>query len=421
MKRQKILIIIAGLFALSLLGGCNSDNSVAPVIGDIPVQAAATSNNITVTGVVESVEKRNVYSTLGNIIRQVNVEVGDHVTEGQILAVLDTNDLTRTIEQQRTDLQAIRKNSQDTIRENKRVLNEAHENLVNNTNIQILSAEAELETAELNLAAAQRDYDIALKDYREGNNPQIINAESALRETKIELETRETNHENLTILHNAGVIPLEELRQSENALISAQNSYNDALANYENTTTALSRNLDQLESSLLLATAAHGQANEFLNLAHITAQQEIEKLRSNVTSAEVSADLMSSEIALQILESQLKDSEIEAPISGVVTAVFAKEGAVGSGLLFVIEDTDNLRIITSFREYDIGRIEPGMEVIITPTGTESSQYTGIISRINPAATSLSSPVVEFEAEVAVTSEETNLRIGMNTRLNIVLE
>jgi len=44
----------------------------------------------------------------------------------------------------------------------------------------------------------------------------------------------------------------------------------------------------------------------------------------------------------------------------------------------------------------------------------------VISRINPAATA-HSPVVEFEAEVLVTSADTSLRIGMNTRLNVAVD
>ena len=55
-----------------------------------------------------------------------------------------------------------------------------------------------------------------------------------------------------------------------------------------------------------------------------------------------------------------------------------------------------------------------MEVTITSNATGTAEYTGVISRINPAATP-SSPVVEFEAEVAVTSAGTGLRIGMNNQ------
>jgi multidrug resistance efflux pump len=135
---------------------------------------------------------------------------------------------------------------------------------------------------------------------------------------------------------------------------------------------------------------------------------------------EVASTIEIMEIALLMLERQLEEATIKAPISGTVTAVIAKEGAVGAGLLFVIEDTENLRITTRFREYDIARVETGMEVAITSDATGSAVYTGVISRINPAAV-ISASVVEFEVEVVVTSHDTGLRIGTNTRINIILD
>jgi multidrug resistance efflux pump len=116
----------------------------------------------------------------------------------------------------------------------------------------------------------------------------------------------------------------------------------------------------------------------------------------------------------------LQRAVLTSPINGTVTAAVAQEGSVGMGLMFIIEDTDSLRVMTSFREYDLGRVTPGMAVGISSDATGDIEYEGIISRINPAAT-LSFPVPEFEAEVLVTSPETRLRIGMNARLNIILE
>ena len=115
----------------------------------------------------------------------------------------------------------------------------------------------------------------------------------------------------------------------------------------------------------------------------------------------------------------LERSIIRAPISGTVTSVVAREGSVGMGLLFVVEDTDNLRVMTSFRESDLGLVEAGMEVTITSDATGNAEYAGIISRINPAAMAFA-PIAEFEAEVLITSRNTNLRIGANARLDIIL-
>jgi len=242
-----------------------------------PVRLVESINSITTRGTVESVQRRNVYSTLGFMVDRVNVIVGDRVNEGQVLGMLDIADL----------------------------------------------------------------------------RVQLSNSEAALRMAEVSVATAEHNYETVRGLHATGAIPRNDLLQAAFALQAADAARQQAQALVDSTRIALER------------------------------------------------------------------SVIRAPINGTVTAVIAREGSVGMGLLFVVEDTDNLRVMTSFREYDLGRLATGMEVAITPIAAGSSEYTGVISRINPAATA-HAPVVEFEAEVLVTSADTSLRIGMNTRVNVAV-
>ena len=417
----KIFKTIVLITAFILLSACGADTeaTLTQTVSQVEARPAAPLNNITVSGIVESVESRNVYTTLGFRIERVYVEVGDQVQAGQVLAALDTADLELTIDRQMAALDLARQNSQNALQDTRRMLNEATANLANNTNVHILSAEAALSAAELNLTSVQQNYDDAMWDYRLGSNPQVQLAESMLRTARVELDRIERDHANFTNLLASGIITQDEMRQSENALTHARNQYNDARTSYENAAQHQQRTIEQLRISLETADTSRQNAQEMLNAARIAAQQDIERLRSSVASAETAANLEHMEIALRQLERQLEESTITAPISGAVTAVIAREGATGMGLLFTVEDTDNLRIITSFREYDLGRVEQGMEVVITSNATGTAEYTGVISRINPAATP-SSPVVEFEAEVAVTSAGTGLRIGMNTRVSVDL-
>ena len=402
---------------LDSLLGVNARVSI-PLRDFEPVQIQPANHlNLTSWGVVESARSRNVYSVTAGRIETVSVEVGDFVSEGQVLAAIETEDLLLAIAQHRASLETARQAGQTAIEDTQRMFGEASANLANNANIHVLSAEAALEAAAINLAAIQRNYNDALRDYTEGTNPQILSAESFLRSATTEFETRERDYANARSLYTGGILSQHEMRQAENALTFARNQYNDARTGYNNAREFQQRNLDQLRIALQGATASHQQARELANASRIAAAQEINMLRSHVSATEIAADLESMEIALMILERQLEESMITAPISGTVTQVFAREGEIGMGRLFAIEDTNNLRIITSFREYDLAMLAEGMEVVITSTGTGSAEYTGVISRINPAAMPFS-PVVEFEAEVAVVSADTGLRIGMTVRLGV---
>jgi RND family efflux transporter MFP subunit len=255
-----------------------SADDLQPGISDTAIRPAEVINSITVRGTVESVQRRNVYTTLGSMVERVYAEAGDIVEEGQILGVLNIEDL------------------------------------INEVSI----AEASLRIAEINLATAEH------------------------------------NHETLKGLYETRVIPRNELQQSE----------------------------FQLQSAI----AFRGQAQAKLDATLVIMERSV----------------------------------IRAPISGTVTAVIAREGEVGFGRLFVIEDTENLKIITSFREYDLEKIKTGMNVTITSDATGNAEYTGVISRINPAASAFA-PVVEFEAEILVTQGNTDLRIGMNANLGIIFK
>jgi RND family efflux transporter MFP subunit len=243
-----------------------------------PARLAENFNGVSARGTVESVQRRNVYSTLGFMVDRVYVEAGERVANGQVLGVLDTEDLR----------------------------------------IQLLNAQATLRMAEIGVATAEHNYGT------------------------------------VRTLYGTGAIPRNDLIQSEFAFQAA--------------------------------TAARQQAQALVDSTRVA----------------------------------LERSVLRSPINGTVTAVIAREGSVGMGLMFVVEDTDNLRVMTSFREYDLGRLATGMEVSITPIAAGSAGYAGVISRINPAAMA-HSPVVEFEAEVLVTSVDTSLRIGMNTMLNVAVD
>ena len=387
-------------------------------LGDVVTVSAAstdTNNNISSWGIVESTRRRNVYSMIGSRVEMVNVEVGDIVTEGQVLATLETDDLILSIAQHRASLETARQSGQTAVEDTQRMLGQASANLANNANIHILSAEASLEGAAINLESAQRNYNDALRDYAEGT--QIANAESFLRTARIEYENAQRNHTNVRSLYAGGVASQEEMRQIETALTHSRNQYNDARTAHENALEFQQRTIEQLRTALQGATAAHQQARELVNAARIAASQEVDMLRSGVATAEISANLEAMEIALQLLERQVEESVITAPINGVVTNVIAREGEFGMGLLFVVEDLNELRVITRFREYDLARISEGMEVVITSDGTGSTEYTGVITRINPAAVP-ASPIVEFESEITVVSPDSGLRVGMNARVRV---
>jgi len=360
------------------------------------VTPTVQQDNITSTGVVESVTSRNIYSTLGFTIDRVYAEVGDFVQEGQVLAVLDTADLVLTIAQQQAAIQQARETGQLATTDAQRMLNEAAANLAAGTNMHVLGAESALSAANSGLEMAQIAYTNAQ------NDAQIVNARNTFTNAQ-------TDYNNTRSLYNAGVATTNQMRQAETTLTSARLAYDNAVELHE-------RSLEQARTALDSAITTRQNSQEMLSAARTAAGQEIERLRSHAAVTVASTSLEHMELVLEQLERSLNDAVITASVSGTVTQVTAREGAVGAGLMFTVEDTNDLRIITSFREHDLSNIYEGMEVAITADATGDVVHNGVITRINPAATA-DSPIVEFEVEVTVSdSASTGLRIGMSARV-----
>lgn len=126
---------------------------------------------------------------------------------------------------------------------------------------------------------------------------------------------------------------------------------------------------------------------------------------------------------------------VEATTSGTVTAISAQNGAPANGVLFTIEDTNSLRVVTNIKEADVGTVQPGMKVTIKTDATGDKEYTGTVQSIAPTAVKQSSASgtgaaaaassgnqnPEFETRVSIDSDISGLLIGMKARLNIIVE
>lgn len=239
--------------------------------------------------------------------------------------------------------------------------------------------ESDIRQAELNVKNSQS----ALDNEAASNRSALQNAENSAELASVELDNAKSSYERAKELSLTGAISPDELRQAETALKKAQISYDNARITLEN---SRRKNLTQAGNNL-----------------------EIQKL------------------TLGKLKENLSDAKITAPIDGTVTMVNAVEGESGAGLLFVVEDTDNLIVRTSIGEYDIGLIGVGQEVAIRSDSTGDREYAGTVSKIAPTAQRdaggdiASSSNVQFDTEIALKDSGPEIKIGMNVRLTIKLK
>ena len=592
-KKKKIIGVVCGVVAVAVVGGyllLNQNSGAAVMVSTETLQQMDLQNTVSLTGVVESETDRKVYSTLSYLVESVNVQVGDVVQAGDVLAQLDTEQLEMDIAQQQAAVDASNSQSAHQIEVNRKAYENAVENYENGLDSNAISAESGVNQAESSLTQAEYGVDsaqlqvdaaeAAVRDAREnyyitrdqlnGNvddarealddaedalaeaeaayNEAVANAESQtaaeiaqinqsmeqldanyataqkqwaqldetlyadykdaadkasekadlLKQAQEELakdpenpdlqqkvgdaqkeydDARELSDEAAQIhltekekyqaieysynqqkatlenqLANAGSSSAAQVSAAQSGVASAQTGVASAeaqldaardarngstLTQLEQGIASANRSVDSAELQEDIAKAQQDAAEQSADTAkqqqaatENSIAQQIDTLKDNLIGSQIAAQsTKSQEIAIQSLQDTLADATITAPVSGVVTAVYAEEGQPGNGLLFVIEDTDALKITTNIREYDVGNIEVGMPVVIRSDATGDKEISGTVTYIAPAANKTENgntltaddSTVEFEAEVQVNDADSGLRIGMNTRLTVLLE
>lgn len=571
-KKKKILSITCGVLAVVVVGSyfaLNRNNAVQAMVSTETLQQMDLQNTVSLSGVVESQSGRKVYSTLSYLVEQVNVQVGDVVQQGDVLAQLKTDDLQMDIAQQQAAVNASKNQSAHQIEVSRKAYENAKENYENGLDSGALSAEQGVTSAEYSVEQAQqqlkaakaavydakenyrvtrdqlegnitdaeealRDAEEALGDAQAAYNDAVAGQESAKKEAAAlfeqktadykkaaeewahlegtylaDIETEKVNVKDAKdALDNKYPTPPKEgedgyadyiasdefkaYQESEGKLRTAretyvqqksnfqniQQVYNQAQTDYQNQLASIAssasgamsgvasaqsgvaaaeaqldaaqdarngasmaqleqgvdsakRGVDSAQLQKEIAQNQVSNAKDQREASNNAIQQQIDSLKDSLVGSQIAAQsTQSQEIAIQKMQNTLEDATITAPVSGVVTAVYAKVGEPGNGLLFVVEDTQLLKINTKIKEYDVANIREGMPVVIKSDATGDQEISGTVTYIAPAAvkteagntqTGGNDSNVEFEAEVQVNDPNCGLRIGMNTRLTVLLE
>jgi multidrug efflux pump subunit AcrA (membrane-fusion protein) len=387
-KKKKMRWIV-GIVVMLVVAGVVVYFSVAmnaapsyPMVETMTLAKQDLQNLVSVTGNVESTTTKKIFSKLAYPVEELLVEVGDRVSEGDILCRLDTTDLENAITKSQATVYKSQTSANRQLTDAQKALQDAQELLEKDLNTQLLNAEAAVRAAEEALRQAEVDKkkkSIALQNARD-----TLNADQEQGYTE------------------------EDDARNRRAVDSAKMDLESAEVNIEN------KELD-LED-----------ANIKLQAVQESIRQEMEKYESNIAAARNGTDFTDQYLSIEELQSDLADCEIAAPVGGVVTAVYVTEGATPSGLMFVIEDTDSLKVLTRVMEYDIANVKLGNPVEIKSDATGETVYRGSLSVIAPTSVknaqgdSDTAADTEFEAEVSV-SGKTQLKIGMKTRMNIIYE
>ncbi|WMJ84799.1 efflux RND transporter periplasmic adaptor subunit [Oscillospiraceae bacterium LTW-04] len=412
-----IIVLLVAAVALKLLLPKDS----RPIVSTSPISKGSLESRITLNGRVESDAASRVYSSETGLVTAVNVKVGDKVVAGDILCQLDTTDLERSIKIQETAINNAVKKAKLALSESQADYQNLLDDLQTDQYSELINAQQTLNYAQREYTDARRSLDDH-KDEQEYADELLSKLERTLNLARIELSRAKKDYNNALKSGEGVSEAYAAMQEKEGVYDSAFKEWEEANDEYGDDVTVYSKDYR-------LARLKYNDALENKELVERTATRRLVELKNAVERNTISADMTEEQLNLEKLQQALSDSTVKASITGTVTAVYALEGMPGNGLLFVIEDTEQLVVKTSVREYDIAAMREGMPAIIKSDATGEREFDGKVLRIAPAAAknedgstaAQNGGTVEFATDVSLDAVDSALRIGMNVRLNIILK
>lgn len=382
--KKKPLPWMLGLVAAGLVGTAatvplmirNATPQVDVNEQTVPVQTKTVTARITASGEVTPVQAVNLNPKDAGILAQLFVKQGDRVSQGQLVARMESQRLQADLAQaqarvaeEQANLSLLRAGSRPEA---------------------IGQAQAGVNQSEAQIAEAQAA---------------VLKAEAQLAQSQARLNKAKADFDRYNWLYQEGTV-------SQRDLDTARQDYQLAVAQLS----ADERGIQQAQASLSRMQAGLNSSIEQLKQQQNGPRvQEIEQAEARVASAQAS---------LQMVRTKLAETDIRAPFNGIITQRGATEGAFVSPTSFSAESgsatsiatlAKDLEIEAKVPEASIGQIKVGQSVEIKADAFPNQVFQGTVDAIAPEAVSEQN-VTLFKVKVKLVTGKDKLLSKMNVDL-----
>lgn len=468
-RRKKLLIPLAVVLAAAvlalrgLLGKTAAANAGAAYqfVRTTTLQKTTLSDSVSVNGTVKSGEEASVTVADGAKtykVASVNVQVGDTVRKGDVIATLDTGDLEKQIEsaeQNYSDTLQSARTSYDRAVDEYTVSAVQHENTLIDLQASIDAVDEALSdaqqtledaqntknSAESALSAARSRYDAVSAKYAEAQSQVASFTQAAADAAQAQTDAlnawnADIGSEDLKARYEAAA---QSAREAEQALAQAKegvsvvdasldlalygfDAVEQALQEARQAVTAAEQTLTQAQSVVTQAESAVEQAESRVKSAHD--QYDNEKNYSSLKSKNQQVEDAATRLeqssrtpdTLEDLRDTLDDCTLTATMDGTVTALNATVGSACTGTVATIQNTERLTVDVTIPANSVPDVAVGMTCRITSDATGDAVIPGTLTRIDPVANEQGT----FGATVTVDGEAENLLIGIQAKVEIVI-
>ena len=473
-KKRTALILVLVLAAALVLRGFlfrSAPTSSYQFVRTTTLQKSSLTDSVSVNGTVKSGSEASVTvadSAKNYKVSEVRVTVGDKVKKGDVIAVLDTQDLQEQITSARQSYADSVQSAQTSYDRAVQDLNTStvqHENNLIDLQDKIKQADEDLDDAKDDLEDAEDNEDDAedayddakakydkikaaydsaaasISSYTEAKEKAadalseaqkaLNDAQSALNEDKDnaekqkavtdaenavktakdaydEAEDKLTKAKNNCSVTELGLYGFEAI---EKALSDAENSKEQAKTAYENAQKAVDSAQKAVDNAQQQVQSAHNSYDQEKNYSSLT--NKVQNVEDSATKLEQTSRTPDN---LKDLQGTLDECTLKATMDGTITGLNATVGSVCSGTVATIQNTSALVVEVTIPASSVSKLSTGMACRITSDATGDHEIKGTLTQIDPVANDQGT----FGAKVTVSGEDTGLLIGISAKVEIVI-
>lgn len=415
---------------------------------DVPMeQAASSATNVTVyeagteyiedsvkyTGELKTSDNTGTVSKVSAKIIKVNVNEGDYVHAGDVLAELDPTDLESAYNSALASYNSaltgynsvVNSSTKQATTSAKNNLNSAQ--LAYNQALENYNREKELYESGSSLKLAEQAYNDAVSAYKREKD--LYDNDTALISARNNLKTAEDNLVNTKSLYDIGAVSKNEydtaVTNVDNLRASLASLESQKQASYENVYSAMIKAQENLSTTRLNLSTAYDQARNALDNASNSLEQAKENIGLTQVSNESSiatsnAQLESARTTLATAKDNLDNTKIRAMSSGYIASKSAVIGQMASpGVeLFTIKNTNALMAEISVTESVIPYIKQGTKAVVSVQSAGIDGISGIVTLVNPTKNEKTGM---YTVQVEINNDNGKLNMGMFADVMLVTD
>lgn len=458
-SRDRVVAIALGLASLLLAFLIAHDVlfPAAPAAGSartVTVSRGTVRSAVSGTGTVVPASQQNLTFGVAGTLSEVDVKVGDHVKQGQVLAKLDQTTFQNALSQANNNLTTAQATLSNTVNGNsitqaqhsldnaKQSLADAQAsvNLINQQDaIAIANDQSQLSTDQNALNAAHQTYD-----------PQVAVAQNELALAQAQFKADQCDTIPTGPKCPADLLAIQQKQQNLTAtqapITAAQNAVNADQNKLSQDQTKQATDQLNGQKTINSATAAVTSAQDTLNSQTIQRPNTIASQQAAVANAQ---------LAVQTAQKNLDQTTLTAPVDGTVLSITGQagesvgataaataqapgssapqptasgatsgaggtSGAASASSFIVLGNLTGLQVISPFAEADAAKLAANQQATITFDAVPNLSVPAHLLAIGAAASVIQN-VTNYYATLVIDQIDPRLKSGMTANASVVVQ